>query len=263
MNHRAGLALIKATWLSWMEQRSFFFLVAFGWMMPSLIYLFVWSVVAHETDIGGFNRDQFIVYYLVMIVVNQVTYAQTNWTMGDLIRTGGFNRLLLYPMSPIYNTISTEIAGKIVMLSFVVPVTLGLALALRPEVSITLWGLFAFIPALLFAWCLRFLWGLWWALLAFWITRADALLSLQDALIFLLAGQVAPVAVLPGLIQGLATILPFRYMIGFPVEILLGQLSTEEIALGFGIQMGWLLVAYGLFRTVWSRGLQHYAAVGG
>lgn len=263
MNHRGGWALIKSTWLSWMEQRSFFFLVAFGWMVPPLIYLFVWSTAAGDTNVAGMTRDGFVVYYLALIFVNQVTYSQANWTVGDMIRMGDFNRLLLYPMSPVYNTLASEIAGKAVMLSFVVPVTLGIGLLLRPEIALDAAGLAAFIPALLLAWLLRFLWGYWLALLAFWLTRADALLALQDGLIFVLAGQLAPVAVLPGVIHTLAVILPFRYMIGFPVEVLLGQLAADELLLGFGLQVGWLLAAFVLFRFFWRRGVRHYEAVGG
>jgi ABC-2 type transport system permease protein len=263
MNHRGGLALIRSTWLSWMQQRSFFFLVAFGWMVPPLIYLFVWSTVSGESSVGGMTGDQFIVYYLVLVFVNQLTYSQTNWTVGDTIRTGDFSRLLLYPMSPVYNTLATEIAGKVVMMSFVLPVTLVLGFLLHPEVTITLTRLVAFVPALLLAWLLRFFWGYWIALLAFWMTRADGLLAVQDALIFLLAGQVAPVAILPDAVRAAAVLLPFRYMIGFPVEVLTGQLTQPEFLLGFALQIGWLLVAVTFYKLAWKYGLRHYAAVGG
>ena len=47
-------------------------------------------------------------------------------------------------------------------------------------------------------------------MLAFWATRADALLAVQDALIFLLAGQVAPIQLLPGGLRNAAVALPFR-----------------------------------------------------
>ncbi len=40
--------------------------------------------------------------------------------MGDLIRGGQLNRLLLYPMSTAYNTLASEVAGKIVYMLFVV-----------------------------------------------------------------------------------------------------------------------------------------------
>lgn len=101
---------------------------------------------------------------------------------------------------------------------FVIPVVMLLALILHPVLHVNLYQVLLFIPALLMAWLLRFFWGFALALLAFWATRADALLAIQDALIFLLAGQVAPIAVLPSPLALLAQLLPFRYMISFPVD---------------------------------------------
>jgi ABC-2 type transport system permease protein len=248
-----------------MQYRSFFFLLAFGWMIPPLIYLFVWSTAAGDRAIGGLTRGEFVAYYLVLILVNQLTYAQTNWTVGDMIRAGSMNILLMRPMSPLYNTLATEVAGKVVYMIFVIPVTAFLALILRPELRLTGHAecVLAFSLALTLAWALRFLWGYWLALLAFWATRADALLALQDSLIFLLAGQVAPVALLPGPLRMAATLLPFRYMVGFPVEVLTGQLDSAAVWSGLAIQAVWLGIAWVLFLMIWRAGAKQYSAVGG
>ena len=263
MNHQGGWALIKSTWSSWIQHRGFFFLLAFGWMIPPLIYLFVWSTAAGGETIGSFGRGEFVTYYLVLIVVNQLTYAQTNWTVGDVIRSGDLNPWLLRPMAPLYHAFSTEIAGKVVYMIFVIPVTGVLVLVLRPAWHATLRDVLAFFPALVLAWALRFFWGYWLALLAFWATRADALLAVQDALIFLLGGQVAPLALLPGALQTLATLLPFRYVVGFPVEVLTGQLEGTQLLTGFALQAAWLAVALALSALMWRKGLRHYTAVGG
>jgi hypothetical protein len=53
LNLRGGWALIKGTWARWLQQRSFFFLLAFGWMIPPLIYLFVWSTAAGDGTVAG------------------------------------------------------------------------------------------------------------------------------------------------------------------------------------------------------------------
>lgn len=263
MNHRGGWELIKNTWQSWLQHRGFFFLLAFGWMLPMLVYLFIWSAAAGDGSVGGLTQENLAGYYLVLILANQLTYSTTNWTVGDNIRMGHINRWLLQPISPLYHALSSEIAGKVVFMLFSIPVTGLLALIVRPQFSLTWTQGLLFIPALLAAWALRFFWGYWLALLAFWATRADSLLALQDTLIFLLGGHLAPVLLLPNWMQTLARVLPFRYMAAFPVEILTGQLNPDQILLGFILQGGWTAAAILLYRLVWTRGVRHYEAIGG
>ncbi len=263
MNWHGGWALIKSTWMSWMQDKAFFFLLAFGCMIPPLVSLFVWYTAAEGKVVGGLTQGEFVAYYLLLILINQLTYSQTNWTVGDGIRDGRISVILLRPMSPLFNTIAAEVAGKVVFMTFVIPVSFVLALILHPELHPTLIESLLFFPSLVLAWLLRFFWGYWLALLAFWLTRATALLAVQDSLIFLLAGQVAPVALLPGPLHMLAQLLPFRYMLGFPIEVLTGHLSTSELLIGFVYQLGWLVTAITLFLILWRQGVRRYSAVGG
>jgi ABC-2 type transport system permease protein len=261
--HRGGLALIRASWTSWMQYRGFFFILAFGWMIPPLMALFVWMAAAGDGQVSGLSRGAFAAYYLLVILVNQLTYAQTNWTVGDMIRTGDVNTWLLRPLPPLYHMLASEMAGKVVMMAFAVPAALLLSTLLRPELHATLTNILLFLPSLTMAWALRFCWGLWLAELAFWSTRADALLVVQDSLVFLLAGLVAPLAMLPDGMARLAAVLPFRYMVGFPVELLTGQLSTAEALAGLAWQAGWLALAAGLSWGIWRAGVKRHSAVGG
>jgi ABC-2 type transport system permease protein len=68
---------------------------------------------------------------------------------------------------------------------------------------------------------------------------------------------------LPGVMQVAAIALPFRYMVGFPVEVLSGHLDPAGLAQGFAIQLGWLAVALAFSALLWRRGLRRYEAVGG
>ena len=52
-------------------------------------------------------------------------------------------------------------------------------------------------------------------------------------------------------------------MVGFPVEVLTGQVQGAELLTGFAFQVGWLAVAALAFRLMWRNGLRHYSAIGG
>lgn len=262
-NLRGGLALVRATWASWLQHRGFFYLVAFSWMVPLLVYLLVWSAAAEEGGAGGLGRGEMVGYYVVLILVNQVTFSTNNWTVGDGIRYGRLSFLLVRPLSPFYDALASEVAVKVVFMTFALPLAGLLALLLRPELHIAWSQVLAFLPALVLAWALRFLWGYWVALLSFWASRADALLSLQESLVFLLGGQVAPIALLPDGMQRLAAVLPFRYMLSFPVEILAGHVGGRDLWTGLAVQGAWLLLAMALCLGLWRAGLRRYTAVGG
>jgi ABC-2 type transport system permease protein len=263
VNLRGGLALVRATWASWLQHRGFFYLVAFSWMIPLLVYLFVWSAAAEVGAAGGLSRGELVGYYVVLILVNQMTFSTNNWTVGDGIRYGRLNFLLVRPLSPFYDALASEVAVKVVFMTFALPLAALLALLLRPSLPLDAGKVLAFLPALVLAWALRFLWGYWLALLSFWASRADALLSLQESLVFLLGGQVAPFVLLPAGMQRLAAALPFRYMLSFPVEILAGQVQGRDLCAGLAVQTAWLLLALALCLALWHAGLRRYSAVGG
>src|SRR5258707_768193 len=184
MNLRACWTMMRVTWMIWFQNRAFFFLLAFGWMISPLVALFIWSTAADGRSLGGMTQGELVAYYLVFILVNQLTYSQTYWTFGDKIRDGRLSPMLLRPFSPVLYTLVTEVEGKGVYLLFVVPVSTVLALLLHPKIHVTLPGCLTFVVSLLLAWFLRFFWGYWIALLAFWFHRPDIALAVQDDCIF-------------------------------------------------------------------------------
>jgi ABC-2 type transport system permease protein len=232
-------------------------------MVGPLVYLFVWITAAGQGTIGTFARNDFIVYYLTLIVVNQFTYPVSNWTIGDGIRYGTFSAWMLRPVAPIYEAIATDIATKMVCMPFVAGMVLLLAMVLRPTLTFSHIHISAGLLALVFAQVLRFMAAYVLALLTFWSNRTDALMQLNDSLLFLLAGQVAPTALLPGFLRNVAHVLPYWYMLGFPIEVLTGHLNQTEVLIGFGWQIIWIAMILATHHIVWQRGIRHYAAIGG
>jgi ABC-2 type transport system permease protein len=234
-------------------------------VMQPLVSLVVWRTVAGSNDgsAGGFTANQYTAYFVVVMIVNHLTFIWHMWEFEWRIRTGFFSPLLMRPIHPIHHDISQNLSYKIVGLIGVIPAAIFLAVVFDADFGGTTWtDVVAFVPALLLAMALRFIveWTL--ALAAFWLTKVSALNNLFDVFFLFLGGQFAPLAVMPDWIRVLSVLLPFRWSIAFPVEVALGQHSGREIALGYLAQVTWIAIAAVVLRTLWGRAVSRYSAVG-
>jgi len=115
----------------------------------------------------------------------------------------------------------------------------------------------------LLAAAMRFFISFTTGLFAFWTTRASAIMELHAGVSLFLSGRLAPLALLPPAVAGVAAVLWFPYMLAFPVELLTGAAQGAAVAHGFAGQLVWLGVWVAAYRFTWTRGLRRYGAVGG
>ena len=73
---------------------------------------------------------------------------------------------------------------------------------------------------------------------------------------------IAPIDLLPDWVRLIADALPFRWAVAFPVEVMLGRLTPEQIATGFTAQCAWLFASFLLLKFIWRTGVKKYSAVG-
>jgi ABC-2 type transport system permease protein len=78
----------------------------------------------------------------------------------------------------------------------------------------------------------------------------------------LLSGEFIPLVILPFLAEYILKILPFRYTLSFPIEILIGRLTNYDIYTGFAIGMIWLVALYFIYKILYSISIRKYAAEG-
>ncbi len=262
----AGLYVqqFKTTFASMLQYRASLFIWMIGQVLEPLIYLVVWTTVSASRggSVGDYTASQFAAYYIAFMLVNQVTYTWIMYEYEYRIREGLLSPALLRPVHPIHADIADNVSSKLVTMPIMLLIATGLALLFRPTASFQPWAILAFIPAVLLAFLVRFLieWSL--AQAAFWTTRVSAINQVYFVLMLFLAGQIAPLSLFPRSIQILAQILPFNWMIGFPVELVLGRLTPIEAATGLAAQLVWLAISLVLLRVVWRAGIRIYSAVG-
>ncbi len=232
-------------------------------IIEPLVLIAVWRTVAGSGTTGSYTAAQFVGYYLVLMVVGHLTFIWHMWEFEFRIRTGAFSPLLLRPVHPIHHDVCQTLSYKLVGLVGLLPAAVLLAVLFGADLSGTTPGaVLAFLPALLLAMVLRFLVEWCLALAAFWLTKVSALNAVYASLFTFLAGQFAPLEVLPGWLQSVAVWTPFPWTLAFPVEVLLGRRPGGELVLGYAAQLIWIAVAVVALRLLWGRATRRYSAVG-
>jgi len=237
------------------------------WVLTSiiqpLVFIVVWRTVAGGGSTGGYSAAQFVAYFLVMMVVDHLTFIWHMWEFEYRIRNGTFSPLLLRPVHPIHNDVSQNLSYKLVGLVGILPAAVLLGLIFDADLSATsAVSVLAFVPALLLAMVLRFVVEWCVALSAFWLTKVSAMNMVFFSLFTFLGGQFAPLTVLPAWMQTVAAWTPFPWTLAFPVEVLLGRRTGLELAVGYAAQLVWVAVAVLVLRFLWARAVRRYSAVG-
>lgn len=236
-----------------------------GLVVQPLVSLLVWTTVADSNggEAGGFTTGEYAAYFVVLMVVNHLTFIWHMWEFGWRVQTGFFTPMFLRPIHPIHNDVVENLSFKLLGLAGILPAAVILAFVFDADFGDT--GpaqVAAFVPALLLAMALRFILEWTLALAAFWMTKVSALNSFYSFVSFFLAGMIAPLALLPEPARVLANVLPFRWTVSFPVEVLIGRAGAGTIALGLGLQVLWIGIAAVILRRIWAVAAARYTAVG-
>lgn len=235
-----------------------------GGIIEPLMYLVVWRTVAAQQggSVGGYNANDFAAYYVAMMLVSHATFSWIMWEYNYRIRTGQFSTVLLKPIHPIHSDIADNLGYKFLTLTVLGPAALLLAWFFNASWQPQAWALAASVPVLILAFLMRFYWEWALAMCAFWTTRIDAINQAYFVVILFFSGRLAPLDLFPQAVQVAADVLPFRWMLAFPVELLLGRLSPQELLIGVGAQVLWLVLGYATLQLIYRAGIRRYAAFG-
>jgi ABC-2 type transport system permease protein len=257
--------LWQVNWAEQWQYRANLIMYLLYWLVSPIIYLAVWTSIANvKGDVNGFTANDFITYYMTLLIVDQVTSNIVIHTFGYKIQDGTLSGELIKPIHPMLtNALVNNIAFKVLTIMGLVPIWIFLFFIYKPEYSgITLNGVLFSIPAMLLGFFVNYLLSATITALAFWTTRVYSIHEFFYALILLFSGQFVPLTLMPKIVQDIAQYLPFQLLIYYPIQLILGKLSADQIIQGYVMGAIWLLVSLLLFNWVWRKGVKRYSAVG-
>ena len=260
---RAYPSLLRVGLADMLAYRAEFLVWILSMNMP-LVMMALWTAVAADGPMGRFGQREFVAYYLGMLIVRILTGSWLVWELTMEIRRGTLAIRLLRPIHPLWAFSAMQLAA--------VPMR---ALVISPLIVVLYWVAGARLPmhdperlAIVFAsiagaWLLLFLVMAIIGMLAAYVESALSVFDLWLGAQAILSGFLVPLELMPLWVARLARVLPFRYILGFPVETLIG-LESDSVALReLGVQ--WLFVAGALAMTLllWRKALRRFAAFGG
>jgi len=214
------------------------------------------------TDIKGFAPSDFAAYFLLTMVIGHLGTAWDVYEMGYMVRSGRMSTRLLRPLLPIWSSVADNVAYKLLTLTILIPVWMIVVWVTRPTFNIGWAQLVYGLPAVLLASVLSYLWGYILALVAFWTTKTEGVGEVWFGMSLFFGGRLAPLTIMPPILQWIAAFLPAKWIVWFPAAALMGRLSIPEMTWGLLMQAFWLVGGLVVFRFTWRAAVKRYTAVG-
>lgn len=236
------------------------------WMLTMtmpLVSLALWSAISADNPIGRWGPRQFAAYFLATLVVRQLTSSWVVWQLNFDVKNGTLARRLMKPVHPLVAYAAENLGALPFRIALCIPLaaiaaTQGAQAALGDPATLAIW-----LASLFGAWVMQFSTMALVGTLAFWVESSTSVFEVWQISFILLSGYVIPLELFPPAVRAVTDVLPFRYMVAFPVETALGAIDRGRALTELGIQAAFAALLLGATLLAWRAGMRRFAAFGG
>jgi len=233
-------------------------------VLGPLLSVLIWqAAIASGADLPV-DSTYLTSYFVLLGVVSMLTSSWLSTFLAGEIRDGRLSVWLARPGSYLYEMAANNIAEKAFKLVVLMPMVLIFGFWFRDSVDLSApaWRWSVVGVSIGMGAGIAFSLDVIEGSLGFWLEDIDGLARARALLVMVLAGQLVPLALMPDWAQGFMTVQPFRYILSFPLEVIVGDLPRREIAMGLALQVTYTALFILGARWIWARGKRSYSAVG-
>ena len=240
---------------------------SFLWVLAdaqtAMILPAVWLATSSPGGLaGGMTRPELITYYIGSMILSQFITCHLMWDIAWDIREGDFSAHLLRPIHYFRMNLARNVAWRVAKLVLFLPMGV-LVFFVYHNVGMSPVHLTpAFFLSVLLAQLLSYVAAFCMAMTALWTTEFMSTLRLYYLPEMLLSGRLVPLSALPVWALGISRFTHFRYMIYFPTQMLMGNLSHREILQGLALQVFWIVAFLLLGHWIFDKGTKQYSGFG-
>ncbi len=205
-------------------------------------------------------------YYLLVMLIGKIA---SDFTMENGIRemiNGKFSNFLIKPFNYLLEYAGRNLGNNIVRFMLFIPIfIIGVFILSANNLWVCKFNFLRFVFfafSLVIAFIMNFLLGNIFSLPALKIKEMDGIRIFYYNTASMLSGEFIPIVFLPSFGQYLLKILPFRYTLSFPVEILLDEIDGFGILCGFLISIFWIVILFFVYKVILKHFIKYYEAEG-
>ncbi len=254
----------RNTWDESLAYRTSFVLFRLREFLQIISLYFVWFFVTSQGDFFNYNQKTLLTYILVSAFVNDVIFSTRTTRIASEINEGVLTNFLIRPMSYLKYYFARDFGDKAMNILFSLGELTLLFLLLQPPFifQTNIIALLLFLFSMFLGVILHFLISVLIGFIGFWSNEGWGPRFIFYQSVGFFSGSLFPLDLLPKSIATIFQFLPFSYLTYFPTKLYLGQLSIQEVILGFiGVSV-WIFIMSRVTLYVWRRGLHVYTAQG-
>lgn len=231
-----------------------------------LVALAIWFNVSLSGNLADFRSGELVVYFLMVVWVTDALQVWGSYFLGEDINRGDFSKFLIKPFYATQYYLIWNLSEKFYKMSFVSVAIFLLGWGILGDVSwLSSFGganILLFIAALVIGFGVAFLLDMVVGLVTFWTHDIDFFRHFLLLLEIVFSGRIIPYAFFPENYREILIFLPFRYVVSFPIEVLMGKIDFWGMMVGLGIGSFWFLCFYIIYKRLNVSGLRIYQGYG-
>lgn len=236
-------------------------------LLNPLLYLLFWKGAYASGHVGSvtFSFSEITSYYFLLIFAGAFLTVHIEEDVARLdIMEGGLVKYLTRPFSYFWLKFFEELPWRAIQGVFGIAIIVMFIYFFGNFVKISL-DFVTIITAIgvgILAYFLSFIFKMIVGLSALWVVDYSGLEQLVTVIFMVFAGFVIPIQFFPSVLKLISNILPFAYMIYYPVLALEGKLQGLELVKIVGIQLIWLSILALLYNKMWKTGTKMFTGIG-
>lgn len=237
-------------------------------MIQIFVAFFLWDKIFENPEriVFGYDRSKILTYVFAIIIIRALVLSARAADVAGDVAQGELSNYLIKPMNYFKYWFTRDMSSKILNISFAFFEFIILYLILRPPLFFqqNILIILAFLVSIVIAIMIYFYMLFIVSSVPFWAPELGwgSHFLVTIILIEFLSGALFPIDILPAGIGQVVMSLPFPYLIYFPVQVYLGNITGVLLVKGLLISSIWLVILGISMKYVWSKGLKVYEGVG-